>query len=125
MVWRHGGAVVWRHGGAPSLPAVDLLVLPEHSLHGESFLADVTLERSLSGVRPLVFRQPGGSAETLAADVARKLQRPLVELQVLLQLLHGGEIFEAQEAAMKRFLLVFTDKDLFIRFRNKQAASFC
>lgn len=67
--------------------------------------------------------QPGGSAETLAADVA--LQRPLVELQVLLQLLHGGEIFEAQEAAMKRFLLVFKDKDLFIRFRNKQAASFC
>ena len=117
--------MVWRHGGAVSLPAVDLLVLPENSLHGESFLADVTLERSLSGVRPLVLPQPGGSAEALAADVAHELQCPLVELQVLLQLLRGGEIFEAQEAAMKRFLLVLKDKDLFIRFRNKQAAPFC
>lgn len=88
-----------------ALPAVDLLVLPEHSLHGEAFLADVALERSLSGVRPHVFAQPGRSGEASAADVA--LQDGLVELQVLLQLLSGGEVFVAQEAAMRRFLLKF------------------
>lgn len=103
--------MVRRHGGAACLPAVDLLVLPEHSLHGEPLLADVALERPLSGVRPHVLPQPGRSGETSAADIAHELQRPLVELLVLLQLLGGGEIFVAQEAAMRRFLLMFKTMD--------------
>lgn len=86
---------------------MDLLVLPEHSLHGEAFLADVTLKRPLPGVRPHVLLQPRPSGETPAADVADELQRPLVELPVLLQLLGGGEIFEAQEAATRRLPLMF------------------
>lgn len=84
---------------------MDLLVLPEHSLHGEPLLADVALERPLSGVRPGVLPQPGRSGEASAADLAHKLQRPLVELLVLPQLLAGGEIFVAQEAAVRRLLL--------------------
>ena len=104
-----------------SLPAVDLLVPLEHSPHGEALPADITLERSLSGVRPHVLPQPGAFGETPAADVAGERQRPLVELQVLLQLLGGGEILVAQEAAMRRFLLMF--KTMIIRFNNKGAES--
>lgn len=80
-------------------------MLPEDSLQGEAFLADVALERSLSGVRPHVILQVGRSGETSAADVAHELQRPLVEQLVLSQLLCGGEVFLTQEAAMRRFLL--------------------
>lgn len=90
-----------RHGG----PGVDLLVLPEHSLHGEAFLADVALVRPLSSVRADVLPQPGPSGEASAADVTHKLPRPLVEHLVVLQLLGGGEIFVAQEAAVKSCLL--------------------
>ena len=88
------------------LPAVNLLVLPEHSLHGEPFLADVALEWSLSRVGPHVLLQPGRPGEATAADVAGELWRPLVELLVLLQLLSGREVFLAQEAAVRCFPLV-------------------
>lgn len=103
-----------RRGGVASLPAVDLLVLPEHSLRGEALPADGTLERPLSGVRPHVFLQPRRSREASAADVAHELQRPLVEPLVLLQLVGSGEIFVAQEAALRRFLLMFKTCDRFI-----------
>lgn len=94
-------------GAVASLPAVDLLMFPEHSLHREPLLADGTLERSLSSVRPHVFPQPRRPGETSTADVAHELQRPLVEQLVLLQLVSGREIFVAQEGAMSCFLLMF------------------
>ena len=90
-----------------SLLAVDLLVLPEHSLHGESLLADGALKRFLSGVRPDVLAQPGRSGETSATGVAAEVQHPLVEVLVQLQPLSGGEPLVAQEAAMRRFPLRF------------------
>lgn len=92
-------------GGAGLHPAVDLLVLPQHSEHGEALHADVALVRPLSGVRPHVLFQPGRSAELSAADVAGELLRPLVELLVLLQLLSRGEVLLAQEAVKMHFPL--------------------
>lgn len=72
-----------QRGAVVSLPAVDVLVLLQSPFSRESFLTDVTLKWFLSGVRPHVLAQPGGSGETLATDITGELRRVLVELLVV------------------------------------------
>lgn len=94
-------------GGAALFPAVDLLMLPQHSEHREALHADVALVRPLSGVRAHVLLQPRRSAKLSAADATGELLRPLVELPVLQQLLHRQEVLLTQEAVKIHLPLSF------------------
>lgn len=86
-------------------PAVDLLVLPQRSQHGEARLADVALERPLPRVGAQVVLQPGRASERAAADVAGEPGRGVVLPLVILGLFDGGEMLLTQEAAESSFFL--------------------